>query len=344
MRESCTSGSVRGARGNSRPYRDRRREFIAALGGAAVWPLAARAQQPKVPVVVHLSFGRVLEEFEVAFRKGLSEVGFVEGRNIAIEDRWAENQPDRIPAMVSDVVRRGVTVIYASGGNVLVSAIKAAITTIPIIFLTGGDPVEGGLVESFNRPGGNVTGISFMNVTLTGKRLGLLHDLVPSAIRFAYLANPNSSSAAQIADAKHVADTMGRQMEVFTVSTSNEIDSTFERIVRWRAEALLIGTGPLFAGRAGQLATLAARHALLAIHYLREYTQVGGLMSYGSSIAAMHRQAGIYVGRILKGEKPADLPVMQPTKFELVINLQTARTISIEVPPTLLAIADEVIE
>jgi putative ABC transport system substrate-binding protein len=272
-------------------------------------------------------------------------MGFADGSGVVIERRAAEDQPDRLAAMANELVRRRVAVIYATGGILAVSAVKAATTTIPIIFMIGGDPLEGGLVKSFNRPGDNVTGISFMNVALTGKRLGLLHNLVPSVTRFAFLANPNASGAqSQIADAQAAAAAMGRQIEVFTASTSEQMDSAFERIVRSRAEALLIGTGPLFGNGAGRLATLAARHALPAIHYLREYVQVGGLMSYGPSIAEMSRQGGIYVGRVLKGEKPADLPVMQPTRFDFVINLSTAKVLGIEIPPLLLASADEVIE
>jgi putative ABC transport system substrate-binding protein len=319
----------------------RRREFIAGLG-AATWPLAAPAQQP-IPVVGHLSSGSPV--FDADFRRGLSEMGFADGRNVTIEARYAEEHPDRLPALANELVRRRVAVIYASGGNLVVSAAKSATTTIPIVFMIGGDPLEAGLVKSFNRPGENVTGISFMNVALTGKRLGLLHDLIPAAARFAFLANPNSSSAqSQIADALTAAAKMGRQIEVFTASTNEQIDFAFERIVRSRAEALLIGTGPLFGARAGHLATLAARHALPAIHYLREYARVGGLMSYGTSIAEMVRQAGNYVGRVLKGEKPADLPIIQPTRFDFVINLSTAKALGLTVPETLLATADEVIQ
>jgi putative ABC transport system substrate-binding protein len=324
-----------------------RREFIAALGGAAAWPLAGRGQQPPIPVIGYLSSSRQAP-LAAAFRKGLSEMGFAEGRSVTIEYREygdAEDQADRLPVMANEFVRRRVAVIYVTGGVLAASAAKTATTTIPIIFLVGGDPVDGGLVKSSNRPGGNVTGISFINGALTGKRLGLLHELVPAATRFAFLANPNSSGASsQIEDARAAAAAMGRQIEVFTASNNDEMDAAFERILRWRAEALLIGTGPLFGVRAGQLATLSARHALPAIHYLRDYVQVGGLMSYGSSIADMSRQAGIYVGRVLKGEKPADLPVMQPTKFDFVINLTTAKALGLSVPPTLIAIADEVIE
>jgi putative ABC transport system substrate-binding protein len=246
------------------------------------------------------------------------------------------------------LVRRRVAVIYAGGATGAALAAKAATTTIPIIFAVGNDPVEAGLVASFNRPGGNLTGISMMLTELTGKRLGLLHELVPSASRFALLVDSNiRDSADQTAGAKAAVATLGRQIEVFTASTNDEIDSAFARIVQWRAEALLIGASPLFAstGQGGrQLATLAVRHTLPAIHFQREFIEIGGLMSYGPSIPDTVRQAGIYVGRVLKGEKATDLPVMQPTRFQLLINLTTAKAIGLEVPPMLLALADEVIQ
>ena len=325
----------------------RRREFITLLGGAAAaWPLAARAQQP--PVANGWISQRWLAECEqraLHSVKGSSEMGFVEGRNVAIEYRSAEDQYDRLPALAAELVRRRVAVIYATGGAVAASAAKAATTTIPIVFHIGDDPVEAGLVASFNRPGGNVTGISFMNAQLTAKRLGLLHELLPAAARFAMLVNPGSPRLRSVtADAQAAASTIGRQIEVFTASTNGEIDAAFASIVQKRADALLIAPDPLFQTRRTQLATLAARYAMPAIHFAREFVEAGGLMSYGASITDSNRQGGIYVGRILKGEKPADMPVMQPTKFEFVINLQTARTLGIEVPPTLLAIADEVIE
>jgi putative tryptophan/tyrosine transport system substrate-binding protein len=273
-------------------------------------------------------------------------MGVVEGRNVAIEYRYAENQYDRLPALASELVRRRVAVIFTGGGAVAVPAAKAATTTIPIVFTTGADPVQTGMVASFNRPGGNVTGISSMTTELTAKRLGLLHELLPAATRFAVLVNPGvpRTAASVTAYAQATASTIGQKIEVFTASTNGEIDAAFASMVQKRAEALLIGTNVLFNNRRGQLATLATRHALPAIHFAREFTEAGGLMSYGSGNADLARQGGIYVGRILKGEKPADLPIMQPTKFEFIINLQTARTLGIEVPPILLARADEVIE
>jgi putative ABC transport system substrate-binding protein len=241
-------------------------------------------------------------------------------------------------------VRRQVAVIYATGGDVSVSAAKAATTTNPIIFLTGSDPVEAGYVASFNRPGGNVTGIAFINVALTGRRLELLHQLLPTALRFALLLNPNDARR-QISDAQEAAAAFGRQIEIFTATSNDEIDAALAQMVAWRAEALLIGASQLFTGRAArQLAALTLRHALPAIHNYRDYVEARGLMSYGSSFTDTARLAGIYVGRILKGEKPAELPVMQPTRFELVLNLTTAKTIGLDVPPVLLALADEVIE
>jgi len=321
-----------------------RREFIALLGGAAAtWPTVARAQQSNVPVIGRLGSG---SELTPGFTKGLSEMGFVEGRNVAIETRMAEDQYDRLPALVADLVHRNVAVLYVGGGSDAVLAAKAATTTIPIVFSIGGDPVSSGLVASFNRPGGNVTGITFRNGQLTAKRLGLIHQMVPAATRFAVLVNPGYSRAdpSVIPDAQAGAASIGRQVEVFTASSKDEIDTAFATLVEWRADALLIAPGPFFSARRAQLATLAARNALPTIHFDRGFVEVGGLMSYGANLEDARRQGGIYVGRILKGEKPADLPVMQPTKYELVINLATAKAIGIEVPPTLLAIADEVIE
>jgi putative tryptophan/tyrosine transport system substrate-binding protein len=326
----------------------RRREFIAGLGGAAAWPLSVRGQQPPVPTIGYLFAGSRARNpipAELAFRKGLSEMGFVEGQNVAIEYRWAEDQYDRLAVLAAELVSRRVAVIYAGGGSIAATAAKAATTTIPIIFNFAEDPVQAGVVASFNRPEGNVTGISFMATQLMAKRLGLLHELVPAATRFAVLVNPGSPlTASVIAEAQVAALTIGRRIEVFTASDIREIDMAFASIEQKRTDALLIWGSVLFALRLTQLATLAARHALPTIHYTREFVEAGGLMSYGSSIADSQRQAGIYVGRILKGEKPADLPVVQSTKFEFVINLQTARLLGIDVPPTLLAIADEVIE
>jgi putative tryptophan/tyrosine transport system substrate-binding protein len=304
------------------------------LAGAAAWPLVARAQQPpdRMRRIGYLFAGTRGELSLSAFRKGLSEMGFVEGRNVTIEESYAGDQYDRLPALATELVRRQVAVIFAAGGNLAGLAAKAATTTIPIVFVTGGNPVEGGLVTSFNRPAGNVTGINFISSELTGKRLGLLHDLLPSASRFAFLENPNNqlSFAAQTADAQAAASAIGRQIEIFAATTEDEIDKAIASMVQWRAEALLIGPGTLFTRRGmRQLAGLTVRYALPAIHFLREFVEVGGLMSYGTNIADINRQAGIYVGRILKGEKPTDLPVQQPTKFELFINLGTARILGV---------------
>ena len=328
----------------------KRREFITLLGGAAAaWPLAVRAQQPAIPTIGYLSARSPSATGEAAaFRKGLSEMGFVAGRNVAIEYRYAEDQndPQRLQALAVELVRLRVAVIFASGGAFTVPAAKAATATIPIVFTTGADPVQTGLVTSLNRPGGNVTGFTNMTTELTGKRLGLLHELLPSAARFAVLVNPAvaRTAASVAAYAQAAASTIGRQIEVFTASTNGEIEVAFASMVQKRADALLIGTNVFLRNRRVQLATLAARHALPAIYFNREFVEVGGLMSYGLSSADFERQAGIYVGRILKGEKPADLPVMQPTRSEFVINLATARALGIAIPPGLLAIADEVIE
>jgi putative tryptophan/tyrosine transport system substrate-binding protein len=324
----------------------RRRGFIRLLGGAAVWPIAARAQRPPVPMVGYLFEGPPAAALVAPFRKGLSEMGFVEGRNVTIEYRYGEDLPDRLPALATELIRHGAAVIFASGGTSAVTAAKAATATIPIVFGNGDDPVQAGLVASFNRPGGNVTGVTFLIRELTAKRLGLLQMLLPAASRFALLIDPRDQRIVPslTADAQAAAATIGRQIEVFTASTNDEIDVAFASLVQKRADALLVGSGPLFFARRAQIATLAVRHALPAIYFAREFVELGGLMSYGASIADTVRQGGIYVGRILKGEKPADLPVIQPTRFEFVINLTTARAVGIDVPPTLLALADEVIE
>ncbi|MGA6934761.1 MAG: ABC transporter substrate-binding protein, partial [Pseudolabrys sp.] len=278
--------------------------------------------------------------------KGLSEMGFVEGANVMIEYRWAENQTDRLPALAAELVRRDVAVIFATGGTTAVAAAKASTATIPIVFSIGGDPVKAGLVDSLNRPGGNVTGVSFTNAELTAKRIGLLHELLPGARRFAALVNPDDkhTAAAVTVDAQAAAMAIGWSLEVLTAKSNREIAASFASIAQRRVDALLIGPSPLFVSRRAQIATLAARHALPVIHFARAFVEASGLMSYGSSIADANRLGGIYVGRILKGQKPADLPVQQSVKFELVINLQTAQTLGLEVPPSLLARADEVIE
>jgi putative ABC transport system substrate-binding protein len=321
----------------------RRRGFIVGLGAAAM-PLAARAQQPPVQVVGYLSASDAARP-SAAFRKGLSEMGFVEGKNVAIEYRSAEFQYDRLPTLAAELVHRRVDVIYSTGGSIVASAAKAATMTIPIVFIMGDDPVLGGLVASLNRPGGNLTGFYFMGSELTAKRLGLLHELLPAAGRFAVLVNPGDPSSVSMgADAQAAALTVGRQIEVFAASNEREIDEAFAGIVKRQSDALLVGWSVLFTTHAAQLSLLAARHAVPTIHYERRFVETGGLISYGSNIDDTSRQAGNYVGRVLKGEKPANLPVVQPTNFELVINLATAKALGLTIPETLLAAADEVIQ
>jgi putative tryptophan/tyrosine transport system substrate-binding protein len=324
----------------------KRREFIAGLGAAA-WPFAARAQQPAVSVIglLYLGSPEGSANLLAAFRKGLNETGFVEGRNLTIEYRWGQNDVARLPDLVVDLVRRRVAVIATLGSLPGALAAKAATATIPIVFSTGADPVQAGLVASLNRPGGNVTGIVSMNVALGAKRLGLLHELLPGAVRFAVLVNSNSPNVEVVRrDAQAAATAIGRQIEVLTASSNREIDTAFASVAQMRADALVVAPSPLFDNRRVQLITLAAHHRVPTIYSQRECPEAGGLMSYGSSITDEFRHVGVYTGRVLKGEKPADLPVMQPTTFEFVINLQTARTLGIEVPPAWLAIADEVIE
>jgi len=326
----------------------RRRELIAGLWGAAVaWPIAARAQQPVMPIVGFLNAGSTETSANVvaAFRKGLSEAGYVEGRNVAIEYRFGNNNSAQLPEMAADLVRRKVAVIAAPSSVLAGLAAKAVTSTIPIVFSTGADPVQSGLVESLNRPGGNVTGVTTVGAELGAKRLGLLHALLPSATRFAMLANPiYPVNALLIADLRTAASIISRQIEVVTAGTNRDIDAAFAIMVQQRLDALVVPPDQFFISRRVQFATLAVRHAVPVIYPVRDFVEVGGLMSYGSNIADQHRQVGLYVGRILKGEKPADLPVMQPTKFEFVINLTTARVLDINVPTTLLAQADEVIE
>jgi putative ABC transport system substrate-binding protein len=324
-----------------------RREFITLVGIAAAWPLAARAQQRGLPVVGFLSVGApegVGIDNPALFRKGLSETGFFEDRNVTIEYRFANNAGvERLTELAADLVGRRVTVIAASGLAAAVAA-KAATATIPIVFRTGNDPVQYGLAASFNRPGGNVTGINDIGADLAGKRLGLLHELLPGASRFAALVAPGRVTESAVAEVTAAASAIGRSIEVITASTNREIDTAFASLVQKRIDALWVDTGSLFASRRAQLVTLAAYHRLPAIYPARVYVEVGGLMSYGTDILDSVRQVGVYTGRILKGEKPSDLPVMQPTKFELVINLGTAKALGLTVPPTLLALADEVIE
>ena len=324
----------------------RRRDFITTfVGAAAAWPLAARAQQASIPVVgyVHSDSPQPVAGLLAVFREGLSETGYIEGQNVTIEYRWAENDLSRIPELVADLVRRRVAVIAAPGSAAVALAAQAATKTIPIVFSLGLDPVQLGLVASLNRPGGNITGVNSMSNELAAKRLGLLHELLPAATRFAVLVNPKNPTIESLKKDVEAA-AIGPQIEFFTASTGADIDTAFASLVQKRADALLVHPDNLFINRRVQLTTLAARHAVPAIYPLRPDAEAGGLMSYGTKLADAHRQAGVYTGRILKGAKPADLPVVQPTKFEFVINLQTAKTIGLTVPPTLLARADEVIE
>jgi putative tryptophan/tyrosine transport system substrate-binding protein len=326
-----------------------RREFITLLGGvAAVWPRAAGAQQAAMPVVGYLGPGspEQIAHLLAAFRNGLGEMGYVEGRNVAIEFRFAHFQLERLPDLAADLIRQRVAVIATPGSSASPLAAKALTTTIPIVFSTSTDPVQSGLVASLNRPGGNVTGIASMGIEIGGKQVGLLRELLPRATRFAALVNSDTPvvSEPMIKEMQAAASAAGRQIEILTASTNREIDAAFAKLVQMRAEALLVSPANLFTIRRVQITTLATRHAVPAIYPLREYVEAGGLMSYGTSAIDQYRQVGMYTGRILKGEKPFDLPVMQPTKFEFVINLQTARTLGITIPPTLLALAEEVIE
>ena len=326
----------------------RRREFITLLGGAAVaWPLEVRAQQPAMPVVgfLHPGSPEANAKFVAAFRKGLGETGYVEGRNVAIEYRWGHGESGRLPELAADLISRPVNVIATPGSIAAALAAKAATATIPIVFVVGIDPVQAGLVVSLNRPAGNVTGITSMNVGLGAKQLGLLHQLLHRDARFAVLVNPsNPQSQSVMTDVQAAASAMGQQLEILTAPTNRDISPAFSDAVQKRADALLISADPLFTNRPVQLATLAARHAMPTIYALREFAEAGGLMSYGSDFTDLFRQAGTYTGRVLKGEKPADLPVLQATKFEFVVNLQTAEALGLDVPATLLALADQVIE
>jgi putative tryptophan/tyrosine transport system substrate-binding protein len=327
----------------------RRRDFVFMLGAAATaWPLAARAQQPGMPVVGFLGAGSAdgSATTTAAFRKGLGETGYAEGRNVTVEYRWLDGQYERMAAVAADLVRRRVAVIVAPGSAPAALAAKAATTTIPIVFGVGDDPVKLGLVASLARPGGNATGINFFSQEVVSKRLGLLHELVPNAVCIAVLVNPANASAteATLRDLQDAARILGLQIHVLNASTSGEIDAAFATLVRERADALFVAADSFFASRRVQFATLAARDRIPATYLGRNFVEAGGLMSFGTPIEDMFRQVGIYTGGILKGAKPADLPVMQSTRFEFLINLQTARALGLDVPPMLLARTDEVIE
>jgi putative ABC transport system substrate-binding protein len=329
----------------------RRRAFITLLGGAAAssvaWPLAVRAQQGAVPVIGFLHAGAPGPNAKrvVGFRKGLSEAGFVEGRNVAIEFHWADSQNDRLPEMAADLLRRQVAVIATLSSNVATLAAKAATTTIPIVFTYGSDPVEAGIVASLSRPGGNITGISTLNAELTAKRLGLMHELAPQSGSIAVLVNPTNPSVEQVSrDLQATATKLGLQIHIVHASNERELEAVFANLARKPGSALQVSTDPFFFIRRELFATLAARHEVPTIYYDREFTDSGGLLSYGTSVVGAWEQAGNYVGRILKGEKPADLPVAQAATFELVINLKAARALGLAIPNTLLSLADEVIE
>jgi putative tryptophan/tyrosine transport system substrate-binding protein len=325
----------------------KRREFITLLGGAAAWPLAARAQQTAMPVVGYLGSTTPVMSTKrlAAFRKGLRDAGFEEGQNVAIEFRWADGHEERMPELVADVIRRGVAVIVAPASTAGALAAKAATTTIPIVFATGSDPVALGLVPSLSRPGGNVTGVTILGVELTAKRLSLLRELTPQATRFVALVNPRSVMADGIVkNVEASAPIFGLPVEIVHASTDRELVAALSGLSQRAGAVLLVTVDGFFFNRRALIVTLAARHALPTVYYSREYAEVGGLISYGSNVDKVIELSGIYTGRILKGEKPADMPVAEPIKFELVVNLVTAKALGLDIPPTLLALADEVIE
>jgi putative ABC transport system substrate-binding protein len=324
----------------------RRRDFIKLIGGIATWPAAAWAQQSAVPVVGFLrdtspDGGR---HYAAAFRQGLRETGFVEGQNVMIDYRWSDGQSERLPALAAELVRRRVSLIAGSALRATLAA-KAATSTIPIVFAVANDPVAFGLVASWARPGANVTGVSYMTAELGGKRLGLLHELVPTVTHIAVLtnaSNPNSNIIVQ--DVEAAARTIGLRNETFSVANEHEVELAFAELNKRRVGALLLGTDPLFTSLSGKIVELAARHAVPTIYTAREFAEAGGLLSYGPSVIDVYRQTGVYAGRILKGEKPAELPVLLPTTFEMVVNLKTAKALGLDVAPTFVARADEVIE
>ena len=323
----------------------KRREFISLLGGVAAWPLAARAEQT-IPLIGFLYTDQTSSEaapFIAAFHQGLREAGFIEGQNVTVEYRWVGRQYDRLPAIAAEMVHRQVAVIVGNTPPAL--AAKKATSTIPIVFFSGTDPVKLGLVASFNRPGGNATGVSFWRSALEAKRLGLLHELLPQATVIAALVDPNFlTTAGQLEDLQNAARAVGKQIRVLRVSTEKELDNGFATFAQQRPDALIVAAAPFFTARRKELVALADRHRLAAIYPWREFPAAGGLMSYGASFTDAFRQVGVYTGRILNGEKPADLPVLQPTKYELIINTTTAKALGLNVPDRLLALADEVIE
>jgi putative tryptophan/tyrosine transport system substrate-binding protein len=324
----------------------KRREFIALLGGAAAaWPLAARAQQPAMPVIGFLDGQSFDLHLMTAFRQALKDAGYIEGRNIAIYFRSADGQTDRLVTLAGDIIGRRVAVIITTGGGAAALAAHAATTTIPIVFVNGVDPVSSGLVMSLNRPGGNATGVYIFQQVLEGKRLGLLRELVPSAASIAVLLNPtNANFQTQLRGVQDAARDLGQQVSILSANTEREIDVAFATVAQSGARALLVGSDPFFSSERDQVIAVAARHAIPAIYEGREFATAGGLASYGTSLADAYRQAALYAGRILKGEKPADLPIVQPTKFEFVINLKTAKTLGLDVSPGLAASADEIVE
>ena len=325
----------------------RRRDFIAGIVGSAAWPLVVRAQQPAMPVIgfLHTGSPAPYAHLMAAFRQGLNELGYVEGRNVGIEYRWAEGQPNRIPAMAADLVRRQVNVIAVAGASGSVGAAKAATSTIPIVFSIGSDPVTLGYVASLNRPGGNITGVSFLGTELEEKQLHLLKELMPKVDTIGFLMNPNTVNAAYILqNARVAASKLDRQLQVLNASNDRDLDHAFAALAPKRVGALLVTIDALMIINREKIVALAASHAIPTIYGLREFAVAGGLLSYGASLPVIYRQHGAYVGRVMRGEKPADLPVMQPTKFEFVLNLKTAKTLGLEILPTLLALADEVIE